>query len=260
MTPTLQLVDPEDRDRLIHILESSLDVCKASQFFAWTQGPLQSLLPHEILICGLTDPLTQQMGLRYFTATRYFRQEHFDAACNVRSGLISKVIQHWRVTRQPLLVPDVEGGPGPEPDWPELLTRLELRNMVCHGQVNGNGEIQAWFGFFRVPTTTSLTPLLLKLLMPCLAAIYPHMLASESGQITATARLGNPLSGREIQVLELVLGGQSNAEIAERLGLSAMTAKNHMQNIRRKLRVKTRAQAVAEALRLGLIQPGRVDS
>lgn len=31
-----ELRDPEDRDRLVHILESALEVHKPSQFFAWT--------------------------------------------------------------------------------------------------------------------------------------------------------------------------------------------------------------------------------
>ena len=67
-------------------------------------------------------------------------------------------------------------------------------------------------------------------------------------------------SRRELQVLELTREGLSNAEIGERLALSAMTAKNHVQNICNKLGVRTRGQAVAEALRLGLIPPGRIET
>ncbi|HRH80135.1 MAG TPA: LuxR C-terminal-related transcriptional regulator [Thiobacillaceae bacterium] len=62
------------------------------------------------------------------------------------------------------------------------------------------------------------------------------------------------LSNRELQVLELVRNGYSNVAVAERLNLSVMTAKNHMQNIRRKLNARTRGQAVAEARRQGLLQ------
>ena len=95
------LRDPEDRDRLVYILETSLEVLKPSQFFAWTQGPLQGLLPHEILICGLAQAPGRELALRHFTATRYFRAEHFESATNPRQGLVSRVIRHWARMRSP---------------------------------------------------------------------------------------------------------------------------------------------------------------
>jgi len=105
MEPIRDFADPEDRDRLLYILETSLEVLKPSQFFAWTQGPLQGLLPHEIIICGMAEGLRQELRLRYFTATRYFKPEHFEAACNPRQGLITRIIRHWARMRSPCLVP-----------------------------------------------------------------------------------------------------------------------------------------------------------
>ncbi|HEY6780411.1 MAG TPA: alpha/beta fold hydrolase [Thermoleophilaceae bacterium] len=61
------------------------------------------------------------------------------------------------------------------------------------------------------------------------------------------------LSTRELEVLRLVAAGLSDAEIAERLVLSAHTVHRHMANIRTKLRQPSRAAAVAQAGRLGLI-------
>jgi len=61
------------------------------------------------------------------------------------------------------------------------------------------------------------------------------------------------LSKREREVLALVAGGLSEREIAEQLVLSEHTVHRHVANIRHKLGRGSRAAAVAEAARLGLI-------
>jgi DNA-binding CsgD family transcriptional regulator len=53
------------------------------------------------------------------------------------------------------------------------------------------------------------------------------------------------LSARETEVLNLVAGGLSNAEVADRLGLSGHTVKRHVANILRKLDLPSRAAAAA---------------
>jgi DNA-binding CsgD family transcriptional regulator/tetratricopeptide (TPR) repeat protein len=66
--------------------------------------------------------------------------------------------------------------------------------------------------------------------------------------------LGNPanLTRRELEVLALVAQNLANTEIAARLVLSRRTVEHHVSAILRKLAVQTRAQAAAEAARLGL--------
>jgi DNA-binding NarL/FixJ family response regulator len=61
------------------------------------------------------------------------------------------------------------------------------------------------------------------------------------------------LSAREVEVLQLVAGGQSNKDIGEALHLSALTVKSHLARIARKLGTGDRAEMVAHALRAGAI-------
>jgi DNA-binding NarL/FixJ family response regulator len=61
------------------------------------------------------------------------------------------------------------------------------------------------------------------------------------------------LTAREVEVLELVAEGLRNADIAERLFLSEKTVGHHVSSILRKLDVRARGQAAAEAQRLGII-------
>ena len=64
----------------------------------------------------------------------------------------------------------------------------------------------------------------------------------------------NELSGREIEVLQLVADGQSNKQVGELLGLSALTVKSHLARIARKLGTGDRAEMVALAMRAGVIR------
>ena len=64
------------------------------------------------------------------------------------------------------------------------------------------------------------------------------------------------LSPRQREIMGLIRDGFSNKDIAERLGLVLQTVKNEMKEIMYKLAARSRAQAVAEAIRRGDIDFG----
>jgi len=63
----------------------------------------------------------------------------------------------------------------------------------------------------------------------------------------------SPLSEREVEILQRVAYGASTREVADQLGISANTVKTHVERIFEKLEANDRAQAVAIAVRRGLI-------
>jgi ATP/maltotriose-dependent transcriptional regulator MalT len=73
--------------------------------------------------------------------------------------------------------------------------------------------------------------------------------ARHDGRATA----GEDLTPRELDVLRLVAHGLSDGEIADRLFLSPHTVHRHVANVRTKLRLPSRAAAVAHATRAGLL-------
>ncbi|MGD8837183.1 MAG: response regulator transcription factor, partial [Desulfobacteraceae bacterium] len=71
----------------------------------------------------------------------------------------------------------------------------------------------------------------------------------------AAQPLIEPLSKRELEVLQLIAQGLSNRAIGERLFVALDTVKGHNRNIFGKLQVQRRTEAVARARELGLLQP-----
>jgi LuxR family maltose regulon positive regulatory protein len=67
------------------------------------------------------------------------------------------------------------------------------------------------------------------------------------------SELVEPLSEREIKVLQFIAEGLTNQEIVSRLYLSLNTVKVHTRNIYGKLGVNNRTQAVARARALGIL-------
>jgi LuxR family maltose regulon positive regulatory protein len=89
-----------------------------------------------------------------------------------------------------------------------------------------------------------------------LLAAFPSDEAEASGTGVPgidQAGLIEPLSERELEVLQLIAEGLTNQEIANRLYLSLNTVKVHTRNIFGKLGVNNRTQAVAEARALGIL-------
>lgn len=64
------------------------------------------------------------------------------------------------------------------------------------------------------------------------------------------------LTAREVEVLKLMAGGKSNAQIAATLFISEATVKTHINNLFAKTGLRDRAQAVSYAFQRGLVRPG----
>lgn len=63
----------------------------------------------------------------------------------------------------------------------------------------------------------------------------------------------DPLTERETEVLRLMVAGYSNREIADAIGVSEGTVKNHVSSILSKLGVRDRTRAVLKGIELGIV-------
>lgn len=89
------------------------------------------------------------------------------------------------------------------------------------------------------------------------AVISPGMSSVLLRQYAALVAREQPgpsrLSGRELEVLGLLCDGLNNRQIAERLFIAENTVRNHVRSILEKLGLRSRMQAVAYAMREGLV-------
>ncbi len=88
------------------------------------------------------------------------------------------------------------------------------------------------------------------------ARILKEFTQSDAGTVR-DAEIVDQLTPREIEILELVVDGKTNREIASALVISENTVKIHLRNILEKLHLQNRIQAAVYAVRQGLIEdPG----
>ncbi len=80
----------------------------------------------------------------------------------------------------------------------------------------------------------------------------PEGLAAAQSRVSPTGGLVEPLTPRELEVLQLICAGDSNQAIAEKLVITVSAVKKHAGNVLGKLGVTSRAQAMVKARQLGL--------
>ncbi|HEY2257832.1 MAG TPA: LuxR C-terminal-related transcriptional regulator, partial [Variovorax sp.] len=155
----------------------------------------------------------------------------------------------------------------------QLGTSLALARMASNDAdrglltLRGVLEVAASSGAYRsiLDAGADILPLLerfkassrcTKALEPCVERLISgcQRKSMSASPADAAAELSETLSPRERSILVLIAEGQSNKEVARLLGVAPETVKSHMKNIFIKLSVERRAQAVARARSLGLLE------
>lgn len=247
MTTNTSELNPEEAAMFLEIVETSLRVTRRDQLFSWLQGSFQYLFPHEVMICGISSSAGEDFFFESFSSICY-PENCAKAATSAHEGVVWRVMSLWQKMHRPLMLGDglLPGDYGnylvPFTDEEANLIEVELHNIAAHGMAGQNGSVSTFFCFSRVPQQPGKSHArLLELLMPYLHSALVRVAGNnggvKSGQIT----------GREREVLQWVQQGKTNWEIAQILGISLYTVKNHVQNILRKLNVQNRSHAAVKA-------------
>jgi pimeloyl-ACP methyl ester carboxylesterase/DNA-binding CsgD family transcriptional regulator len=131
-----------------------------------------------------------------------------------------------------------------ETDVRALLPEVRARTAVLHREADAGTRFELGREVAALIPGATLIPL------PGSSHLYYHgdwhgVLEAALGFLSEPEATGPRLTGRELEVAELVAEGLTNGAIARRLSVAPRTAEAHVENIRRKLRVRSRAQIAA---------------
>ena len=218
------ILNPREQEYLLHALETAHALREHYQFYLWSQGALQALLPHRVLLCLRLDAGGDPQHIDCLHSAVLDPSQRRQL-CDTREGYGPELLQQWH-----------QGGA-----VPLALDTAEFGPALIHGTgaLPSGGSC---FMLLGLPAQAEARySWLLQLLLPCLHMALQRVAA---GEVQARHALLS-VSPRQAQILDGVREGKSNEEIGRILGISALTVKNHLQRLYRQLGVSNRAHAVA---------------
>lgn len=266
---TTQTFTAAQVESLVRLLESSAEVKRRYQFYLWTQGDLQRLVPHKFSVCGAYDLGRRDLAFEVLNSVP-LPPDVVNALSDAQSVLMTHLLAAWGQSA------------GAEPVWVKVremahndgaaqtLLAEGYEWLLMHG-VSRPGrphDLESFFVFGHpFGQYDGLAKHALQLFVPYLHCTYVRVYSTECEMTSVgrgLVRYPNPANGverarsvmnlteREREILRWVRDGKSNQAISDELGISALTVKNHVQKILRKLGAANRAQAVAKALMMNV--------
>jgi len=250
------LLEPLELESLLLNIDASLRVHTRPQLYSWTQGLLQNLLPHELLVCALCADPSASFQTDCFAGARIepapllelFRRD---------SALVPQAVKNWeRGHFLPLLCDAAPGGAYAAGELAGELRRAGAPSILLHGTYDVFGKPASLFFFAAAPQATpgARRELLAELIVPFVHLAWIRTQVNRPAEAAGAAAHGaGLLTEREREILRWIHIGKSNIEVGAILQISPLTVKNHVQKILRKLNVQNRTQAVGKALALRIL-------
>jgi transcriptional regulator EpsA len=236
-------------------LDASLRVHARAHFFSWTQGLLQSLIRHELLICTLClgkPPAFRADGFSMTTPEPAALSDIFLRDTAVAPALLKS----WEEKRFQPVVVDLAVTPIGSGAFAREAERLGATQLMVHGVHDADGRALSFFTFACRPGSIGPRQVYLaQLLAPAMHAAWVRTQLTRSGGANEMASNQGVLTVRELDILKWIYLGKSNFEIGAILKISPLTVKNHVQKILRKLNVVNRTQAIGKSLELRILNP-----
>ncbi len=248
-------LNDSEREAFLLNTDVSLRVHTRPQLFSWVQGALQSLIPHEVLVCGLHESRQSAMSVDSFSTAPVDCQK-LNELFQQDVSLVPHLIRLWEENRCQAVICDTERSPFASSALAREFLRLGVTSILAHGTHDSAGSMTSFFAFAAKPATLGAKQAYLAdLVVPYVHSAWVRSQVSwplDRANLAKPAKSGL-LTPREQQILQWIYHGKSNIEIGMILGISPLTVKNHVQKTLRKLNVLNRTQAVGKALALRLV-------
>jgi len=231
---------------IYRMLEATISVRRRYQFFLWTQGELQQLLPHDFLLSAAGNLARFEPRLDCFSS-REMPPDTLRRIETSPSGFLPRLVAAWlERDYSPLLLSSDGAGESDSLALAAELALLGFAGCAAHGVADSDTGHGSFFIFLNAVHGASARH------RRCLEMLVPHMhMALQRIQFSEKAggEQGggdNALSDREAEIFKWMRAGKTNQEIGQILNISPFTVKNHVQKILRKLNVANRTQAAAK--------------
>jgi transcriptional regulator EpsA len=248
-------LDPLEQESLLTNMDASLRVHARHQFFNWTQGSLQSLITHELLVCASRNAEPMSFYVESFS-TLSLDLARFNELFRQDVALVPHLIKAWEKNRrQPLVCEAGSDSPFAASALARELSRLGATSLVAHGTYDASGKLTSFFIFAcKAGEIGPKHPYLVEVVVPFLHGAWVRAQLSWTTEDASVKPLvAGLLTTRELEIVKWLYYGKSNIEIGMILAISPLTVKNHVQKILRKLNVLNRTQAVGKALTLPIL-------
>ncbi|MEO8991484.1 MAG: XrtB/PEP-CTERM-associated transcriptional regulator EpsA [Nitrosospira sp.] len=260
----------EHLERYFRVIREGIAVQSHSDLLRWLQGEIQHYLPHEIMLAVWNDAGANSLRHDLVSVLPGVRTEHLhtENLLALQRGLYSCWVELGKAPyRLSLGACDFRfGDRKPLCAFREALH--DMRSLLVHGIVDERGGQDCLYVIFS--STGNLNDSLLSAmenLLPYLDAALRRLqpLARQNSAVPSPAdtsqnRENFGLSAREVEILDWVRAGKTNAEIASILAISIYTVKNHLRHIFKKLDVYNRVQAISKASPAHLAETSSADA
>ena len=241
-------------DALSETIYQSNFIKKHFDFYQWQQQYVNKFIPHNVLIAAWGDFDSGSLQFDICSSIPEIHTQQLISGCQEVNPLMSALFKKWEENDDKWLfyeefkLTDLEINLSSED---KIVTELlAMRTVLVYGFRDKRSNTNVLYAFMN-------SHLMYETQTSSLSAIMPHLDAAlrrvdclpENKECNVDiAPILSMISEREAAVLNLVVQGNTNPAIAEKLYISVNTVKNHLKNIYKKMGVSSRAQAVAKYL------------
>lgn len=251
--PSAMGLDDRERARLFGVMESLMSVHSVAAFKHWSATDLQTVLPHGMMACSLAEVRMRDARIHKIL-TRDWPLAYFDALRRADGTMQCPIMARWHADPSPQMYDPRFDSSIDNRQWLDAFQTFQLDNVLVHGLRDVGSSHGSCFKFARLGEGVSPRH------AQVLDLLVPHMhvaLVRVMADVPAMGEEGGlprvRLTPREREVLSWMVEGKTNWEIAQIGGRSEHTVRHQVARLLVKLNASNRAQAVARAMSLRLV-------
>jgi len=242
-----------------HHVMNAIETCQRifthDQFKLLLNSSVNALIPFEFAVCGIG--LRGRSSIDHILTVNQGENKYVPSFSNttVEQLFKSLIEKSWNDPSGIIVNKQGDIVIINNKQWLITMRQINISNIIELSVLDKLGRHSSYFCFTLCKEPIApVHKLILKYLIPHLHIALTNIFYKNTRK---TPNKTVKLSAREIEVLNLIYLGYTNAYIADILELSVNTVKNHVHNILKKLAVGNRTQALTKAMGLGIINPSQ---